>query len=777
MNDILTRPQPPIPEPPTLEELRQAIQTADEHGWKLHELHTYRKEGEPKQHPPTGWPKRTCLPKVVDDRGRPTHGFGINLDPSGVVDIDCDCPEARALAPKFLPTTATFGRDYGDGLTVSHYLFSTEKRAHAENDPSKRPKKRVFKTDAGDTLLEIRRGKGQQTVIPPTVKPSGSRLCWVREPDTLTGWSPEVEQAVEDLALAILVARHGSGHESRLEWAATLLRMDIPIDRAERVMMHGCEYRGDRDLDDVRATLESTASRIEAGETVRGVAKDAQNDLRAFGFAPDAGGSAVYAACDSGNAHRFVDSDGKDWRYVRGLGWLHWDGARWVESTGPYDQLRRLAERMVEDGMRIGGEQGDGLRKWGRTSGNASRIDGAIKLLANDARLQLDPEKLDADPMLLNCPNGVLDLRTGKLRPHRREDFMTKVAAAAFDPSATAPRFERFLRECMDGDEGLVDYLLRFCGYCLTGDVSEHVMGLWSGGGRNGKSTLLNVLQQIMGDYARTIDSALLVDGRGSHHSTGQTDLRGLRLACCSEVPEGRPFNEALVKKLTGGDMITARRMRQDNISFMPTHKLVLACNSKPLVREDGDAFWARVQPVPWNVSFRGREDRGLQQALIDEAPGILALLARGCLAWLRDGLAPPDAVERAGEAYRADQDRIGAFIEDALVVDPSSRLRQKQLYELWRSWCEANGEVSGAARSFYRRLRERGVEFVGTGGKRCTVGFAVADSRGLTAVEGGGSEARAEDVPDWAKMLAEARPSAFAQNRDCGTGRTATSV
>jgi putative DNA primase/helicase len=441
---------------------------------------------------------------------------------------------------------------------------------------------------------------------------------------------------------------------------------------------------------------------------------------------------------DTGNANRLIDLFGANLRYCEGLGWLRWDGKRWAAGDGPWRETEACAKLVGDEGKRIGGDIGAAMEKWGRMSGNASRITACIELASHRPNVRIEPDVLDADPWLFNAANGIVDLRTGELRAHRREDYCTKIAGVAYDPAAECPRFAAFLTECMGDDLELVGYLLRWLGYCLTADTREHCFGLWHGpSGRNGKSVLLNVMLHVLGDYGTTLAPGVLLASKHQEHTTGLLDLRGVRFAASNEVPEGQRFNESIVKQLTGGDMIKARAMRQDFVSFAPTHKLVLACNARPLVREHGPAFWSRVAEVPWSVSFRGREDRELFAKLKAEAPGILRYLVAGCMAWQRDGLAPPSRMVEATTEYRASQDVVGAFLEDECELEANSSAPKSQLFSAYKSWAIEAGEFVHGKHAFNRILAERGYQCVKPKGSgEVWLGLRLK-RRGLAAVTG----------------------------------------
>jgi putative DNA primase/helicase len=325
------------------------------------------------------------------------------------------------------------------------------------------------------------------------------------------------------------------------------------------------------------------------------------------------------------------------------------------------------------------------------------------------------PEDLDADPWLFNCANGTLELKTGLLRPHRREDLLTKVSPVEYDPSARCGLWLEFLRWAMKDDEGMVAYLQRVAGYCLTADVSEQCLWFFHGAGANGKSTFLTTLLAMLGDYGAQGAPGLLAQKGGEAHPTEQADLHGRRLVAVIETEEGKRLAEATLKQLAGGDRIKARKMRQDFWEFEPTHKFFLAANHKPVIRGTDHAVWRRIKLVPFTATVAEHEkDRDLPKKLRAELSGILAWAVRGCLAWRRDGLQEPEAVTRATRQYRGDQDTVEGFLHACCLQHPSAKAKSSLLFD---AYVEFSGDKLLTSKAFGDRLREKGFESKKGGG------------------------------------------------------------
>lgn len=424
---------------------------------------------------------------------------------------------------------------------------------------------------------------------------------------------------------------------------------------------------------------------------------------------------------DLGNSRRLVAAHGHDLRYAPQYGaWLTWDGHRWAEDLTGETQRRAksVVDAMVTALATI--EDSDArkamFKHWLRSQ-SASRIGAMIDLARTEPDMPVTVAQLDADPWALNTRTGVIDLRTGDLTPSARHALVTKLAPVHLDPTATCPTWLEFLHWAMQGDAELVEFLQRAVGYSLTGLVTEQCLFFLHGHGENGKSTFINVLSALLGDYAVAAEPDLLIASPHERHTTGLTDLVGRRLAIVQETDEGRRLAEATVKQLTGGDTIRARRMRQDNFEFRPTWKLWMAANHRPVVRGTDHAIWRRIRLIPFTATLApGQRDDHLGAKLIAELPGILNWALEGCAAWQRNGLQPPAAIVAATGEYRQEQDHVGRFIEDLCDLDADVCVSAKDLRQAYETWCAENGERPWSARAMAPQLRERGCERVKAG-------------------------------------------------------------
>ncbi|MGE0607124.1 MAG: phage/plasmid primase, P4 family [Pirellulales bacterium] len=417
---------------------------------------------------------------------------------------------------------------------------------------------------------------------------------------------------------------------------------------------------------------------------------------------------------DLGNAQRFVAQHGADLRYCYPWGkWLAWDGRRWrMDDTGEVERRAKATVRsMYAEAQALPDAERQALVKHALECERAARVRSMIDLARSE--LAVLPAALDCDQWLLNCPNGTVDLRTGEARPHDRADLLTKLCPVAYDPDAATFVWDGlFLERVFAADWQLVGFVQRLLGYCLTGSVREQVLPILWGIGANGKSTLLGVMLDLLGgDYAMKAAPDLLMV-KGDAHPTERADLHGKRLVVAIETDDGKRLAEALVKDLTGGDRIRARRMREDHWEFAPTHKLILATNHRPTIRGTDHAIWRRIRLVPFNVVIPDdQQDKTLPDRLRGELPGILAWCVQGCLAWQRDGLGLPDDVREATAEYRQHQDVLGAFLNECCLLGDGLRCKASTLYAAYIDWCKATGERPAKQREFGSTMTERGFD------------------------------------------------------------------
>lgn len=408
-------------------------------------------------------------------------------------------------------------------------------------------------------------------------------------------------------------------------------------------------------------------------------------------------------------ARRIHRAFGDDIKHVFEWGkWLRWTGGKWQVDVGN-GGMHAMAEA-ISDAVwhEAAAHHTKDATDFAENMSNPAKWGASFKALA--PRVAAEVSDLDANGWLLNCLNGTVDLRTGELRPHNRADLLTKTTAVEFYRDAAAPLWERFLADVFP-DVDVRRFFQRLIGYAITGDVSEHVLPICHGNGSNGKSTALGALQRVFGDYAAAAPPSLLMAAKGERHPTELAGLFGRRLVVAAESDSGNRLNEGLVKAITGGDPITARRMKEDFWTFNPTHKLILATNHRPVVRGTDHGIWRRLLLIPFEQRFdEGRKDKWLPAKLAAESPGILAWCVRGCLEWQRDGLNPPETVRAATNDYRQSEDTIGKFLaEECLTGQQTFRVKFSDLYDAAERWATSSGEYLPSKRNFGKWLKDNG--------------------------------------------------------------------
>lgn len=415
---------------------------------------------------------------------------------------------------------------------------------------------------------------------------------------------------------------------------------------------------------------------------------------------------------DLGNAERLIHYFGDQIRYCHPWkSWMIWDDVRWVmDETGKIQQLAKKVVRLIYKEATYYNDEmkRKALARHAMQSESENRIRAMISLAQSE--VAISPREFDNNPFLLNVNNGTIDLRTGKLQPHRKEDFITKLAPVDFDEKALSPLWDRFLNDIMDGNTDLISFLQRAVGYSLTGDVSEQCLFIFFGSGANGKSSFLSTIGYLLGDYSQqTPTETLMVKTKGAIPND-VARLKGSRFITASEADAEHRLAESLIKQMTGGDTITARFLHREFFDFDPTHKIFLGTNHKPVIRGQDYAIWRRIRLVPFEITIPEKErDKHLTGKLKQEIEGVLAWAVKGCLEWQRNGLGMPKEVSKATDEYKNEMDIINDFITERCVIGSDLKVATKDLYEAFKEWCERNGDRAIAKRTLATRLREKG--------------------------------------------------------------------
>lgn len=424
-----------------------------------------------------------------------------------------------------------------------------------------------------------------------------------------------------------------------------------------------------------------------------------------------------YTMDDMGNAQRFVDLFGDQIRYCyTDKKWLWYDSRKWCyDNEG---MRERMADRAIEAMkaeakfyIQADEENGGDMAKAFEKHMKKSRFYNSRISMLNMVQHHVPvlPFQLDRYKMVLNTPSGVLNLKSGELKEHKPEYYLTKITPVEFSENSECPKWLEFLNEIFDGDKDLIRYIQKAVGYTLTGSTAEQCAFFLYGTGKNGKSTFLDIIRDVFGDYAANIqpETIMVKSNTGGNANSDIARLKGARLVTSVEPNEGVRINEGLLKQLTGDDPVTARKLYSEEFEFKPEFKLWIATNHKPIIRGTDTGIWRRIHMIPFTVQIpEEKVDKNLKHKLKAEMTGIFKWCVDGCLMWQREGLKMPKAVLDSVREYRREMDVISAFIEDKCQIGGS--VQSSVLYAAYSSWAEENNEYRMSATKFGLEIAKR---------------------------------------------------------------------
>ncbi|MCB0030091.1 MAG: bifunctional DNA primase/polymerase, partial [Anaerolineales bacterium] len=637
----------------------------------------------------------------------PLHNRGLLLgEPGGrIVDVDLDHELALRLAQAFLPPTGmTFGRE---SKPQSHWIYRVDDRP----GETKR-----FQHGNHGTLVEFR-SDGAQTVFPPSIHESGEQIRFDTHDDPMAVASKDLRKAVGKLAAATLLGLNwseGRRHDLSLALAGWLLNAGWNSEEVGGFISAVCRAVGDLEPADRISAIDTTQDRLGRGESCIGWPRFAElvgietarkiaewldiapnEHIKAPSLVPSIEDlkSSPVSETDLGNAKRFVLRNGEKCFFNPEKGcWYVWDGCFWKRASA--GEIDRLAHETAESIFAEAGTD-TGLAQWGNVSCGRSHLAAMPQLAA--PYLAKGSSSLNQDPFLFNCQNGTLDLKSGKLLPHNRCDWITQIANLRYSPEADCPRFKQFIEEICQGDKDLALYVQSAFGYALTGNTDEDKFFILYGNGANGKSTLIDTIKDLLGDYAKTAQADTLMQKSNTSGAEASPDLArldGSRSVFFSEGNRGSKFDEGLVKQLTGGDAITARELYGKPFEFKPSFKLFFVTNYLPKITGNDNGIWRRLAPIPFGASFEGTKgDKGLSEKLQSEKSGILNWLLEGCRNWQEHGLIAPKVVSDAVAKYRTDSDNVARFLGDCTVTGMGHSVSKSGLYSAYKQWVMDEGE------------------------------------------------------------------------------------
>ena len=439
---------------------------------------------------------------------------------------------------------------------------------------------------------------------------------------------------------------------------------------------------------------------------------------------------------DLGNAERLIARHGNDLRYCwPAKQWHIWDGTRWApDNTG---EIYRRATNTVRNiyGESVAVDDADiraGIADWAKKCESAARIEQMISLARSRPGIPVEINDLNQDPWVLNVRNGTIDLKSGNLREHRREDLITIISPVVYDPTSRDAKWEGFLDRILPASD-LQNFVQRAFGYSITGDCREEKLFFPYGPTQTGKSTLLRAVASALGEYAAVADFGTFL-ARDKNNTAPRNDiaaLAGKRLIISLEVDKDQRLAESIVKQLTGGDPVRARFLFKESFQFIPTFKLWFAANDRPRVRDDDDAIWRRILQIPFDQYIPDQDrDNMLKDYLQDPemaGPAVLAWLVQGCLNWQVVGLGVDESTKTLTVDYRNAMDPIRDFLSDCCVITPAARVRNTDLYRAYGEWAKDNGlEYPMAQRTLTQRLKAQGFEQEPSNGVRVWFGLGL---------------------------------------------------
>jgi len=544
------------------------------------------------------------------------------------------------------------------------------------------------------------RGDGGQVVVPPSIHPNGNEYAWVH------GNDPQTPAEAPKWLLKLLVEA-----DSKADYAP--LGGEIDGGEKNNAIYHNAllMFRSGATIDFVKKTLQTWVDeqRGEGADTSE-VSKTVESAWQAF--TKDAekrkrmGGAT--SRTDTDNADRLILEHKDDLLHIGGLGYVTWTGKKWGrddEDLRVVEMGKQTMRNMRDEAVEIlkvanDAKEAKEAASWATASLNAGRLHAMIDLARSVRSIQRDALQLDASytDSVLNTNSGMVDLETGKQYPHDRKKLITRLAPVDYDPEAACPTWMQTLNLAFNGDEEMIGFMQRAFGYSLTGSTSEQCLFIaWGEKGANGKSTLLEGFQRIIGDYGSAAD-VMLITSRDNAQSRIQSSLAGLmgvRLVNMNEAAERSEFNESFIKQLTGGDMVEACFKYKQPFSFLPKFKMWLRTNEKPVIRSVSDAIWRRMVLIPFEVTIppeqRIRRDV-IDAAFTDEAPGILAWAVKGAIDWYKAGLRTPAKCLMAVNEYRTENDLAKLFIDECCTRGPRDTVSRSGLFQAFTGWAKENG-------------------------------------------------------------------------------------
>ena len=435
---------------------------------------------------------------------------------------------------------------------------------------------------------------------------------------------------------------------------------------------------------------------------------------------------------DATNAARLIKEHGKDIRYNKAWKkWVVWNGKFWeTDDSGALVHEKGLETvRNIYDEILLTDDHKERIEieKYGMLSESVRRRESFVKAAQWIKDLNITSEDLDPDPWLFNVKNGTINLLTREFIAHKQENMITKMANVEYDPKADCPLWKQFIREIMNYKIDLINFAQTAAGWSLTGDTSEQTMFILFGSGANGKSTFLNSIMYLLGDYSTSTPTESFMKKNSDQNTNDIARLRGARFVTTTEAEQGRRLSEPLIKKITGSDPMTARFLYGEFFTFTPTFKIWMATNHKPVIKGTDYGIWRRIKLIPFTTRIEEqKQDKDLEVKLKNEVSGILNWLLDGMERWKRERLKTPDIVLSATDEYRGEMDVIGNFLKEKCTVKSDVIIRIRELYKAYSDWCDDNNEHAVSERFFSMRLKDMGYDQYRTSEARFWIGLSL---------------------------------------------------
>ncbi len=635
--------------------------------------------------------------------------------PSGVFALDVDLPDGPAalalLEQEHGPLPAILEQRTGSG--GRHLFFTVPDGVTVKNSAGK----------LGHNL-DIR-GDGGYVIVPPSPHTSGTPYAFSNKAPIAEAPAWLLDQVTERPRTNTPTPSCSGGTAyGRAALAQEIATLTKTSKGGRNTQLNKSSFSvgqlvagGELDQGQVEASLRAVAESIglsesEARPTIKSGMDAGFKQPRTAPTPSPTGEPTSYRLTELGNAERFSNEHNEIVRYVPAWKkWLYYDGKRW--KVGADDVVRRMAHKTAKSLYASAAQTTDGdmaqkIGKWAAQSCKSSSITAMLKEAA--ALLAIDAAILDADPWLFNCGNCTINLLTGTVRPHCKDDWITKITQVNYEPYAKATIFESVLHTCFAGKRELINFVRRFAGYCMSGSTKEQCIFIWWGSGANGKTTIISPLAEALGDYAQTTRPETLMVKRGDGVPSDLAKLKSARLVTAAEAEDGHRLAESAIKQMTGGEKIQARALYQDWFEFVPEFKILLCTNHKPIIRGDDHAIWRRIRLIPFNVTIPERDrDKDLPDKLKSELPGILAWMVAGAAEWLKHGLGLPTEVKEATESYQSEQSVIQIFLDSCCTIRPDVTAEAQPFFQAFDVWRTSEGHRKVTQTKLGRMLTDLG--------------------------------------------------------------------